>query len=60
MEKGAIQCGFCTPGMILSAVALLESNPSPTPEEIKKGISGNFCRCTGYVKIIEAIGSVAK
>ncbi|MGD0489137.1 MAG: (2Fe-2S)-binding protein [Syntrophorhabdales bacterium] len=60
VEKGAIQCGFCTPGMILSAVALLESNPSPTPEEIKKGISGNFCRCTGYVKIIEAIGSVAK
>ena len=55
IEYGAIQCGFCTPGMVLSALALLGQNPSPTIEEIKKGISGNLCRCTGYVKIIEAI-----
>ena len=55
VEYGAIQCGFCTPGMVLSALALLGQNPNPTIEEIKKGISGNLCRCTGYVKIIEAI-----
>jgi len=55
VEYGAIQCGFCTPGMVLSALALLERNPTPTVEEIKKGISGNLCRCTGYIKIIEAI-----
>ena len=60
VEHGAIQCGFCTPGMILSAKALLESNPSPTIEEIKKGISGNLCRCTGYVKIIQAIQWASK
>lgn len=60
VEHGAIQCGFCTPGMILSASALLESNPSPTVEEIKRGISGNLCRCTGYVRIVEAIRSVAE
>ena len=55
VDHGAIQCGFCTPGMIMSAKALLDGNPSPTEEEIKKAISGNLCRCTGYVKIIEAI-----
>jgi carbon-monoxide dehydrogenase small subunit len=60
VEHGAIQCGFCIPGMVLSAKALLESNPNPTAEEIKKGISGNLCRCTGYAKIIQAIQSAAQ
>ncbi len=55
VEHGAIQCGFCTPGMVLSAKALLDENPDPTEEEIRKGIAGNLCRCTGYVKIVEAI-----
>jgi carbon-monoxide dehydrogenase small subunit len=59
VEHGAIQCGFCTPGMILSAKACLDENPSPSMEEIRETISGNLCRCTGYVKIIEAIQSVA-
>jgi len=59
IEHGAIQCGFCTPGMILSAKALLDENPNPTEMEVRKAISGNLCRCTGYVKIIEAIKSVA-
>jgi len=54
-EHGAIQCGFCTPGMILTARALLDENPTPTTEEVKQAISGNLCRCTGYVKIIEAV-----
>jgi carbon-monoxide dehydrogenase small subunit len=54
-EKHGLQCGFCTPGMIMSAKALLEKNPDPTEEEIRWGISGNLCRCTGYVKIVEAI-----
>lgn len=56
----AVQCGFCTPGMILSAKALLDKNPNPTEEEVREAISGNLCRCTGYVKIIEAIMAVAK
>jgi len=60
LQYGAVQCGFCTPGMILSGLALLENNPSPTIEEIKKGISGNLCRCTGYLKIIEAIQRAGK
>ena len=60
LEKGAIQCGFCTPGMVLAAKALLDRNPQPTEEEIKRAIVGNLCRCTGYVKIIEAIQSVTK
>ncbi len=59
VEKGAIQCGFCTPGMILTAKAFLDENPHPTEEEVKKAISGNLCRCTGYAKIIDAILSVA-
>lgn len=59
IECGAIQCGFCTPGMVLSAVALLNSNPNPNTDEIKKAISGNLCRCTGYIKIIEAIQQAA-
>lgn len=55
IEHFAIQCGYCTPGMILAAKALLDENPSPTEEEVKKGLDGNLCRCTGYVKIIEAV-----
>jgi aerobic-type carbon monoxide dehydrogenase small subunit (CoxS/CutS family) len=55
----AIQCGFCSPGMILTAYALLKENPSPTEEEIRRAISGNVCRCTGYAKIVEAIKSLA-
>ena len=58
VNHGAIQCGFCTPGVILTAKALLDSNPNPTKEEIRVGISGNLCRCTGYTKIIEAIQAV--
>jgi len=58
VEHGAIQCGFCTPGMILSAKACLDENPSLSMEEIRETISGNLCRCTGYVKIVEAIQSV--
>ena len=60
VEKGAIQCGFCTPGMILTAKVFLDENPHPSEREVKKAISGNLCRCTGYVKIVEAILSVAK
>jgi carbon-monoxide dehydrogenase small subunit len=55
IEHGAIQCGFCTSGMILSAKALLDENPKPTQKEIEMGIGGNLCRCTGYFKIIEAV-----
>jgi aerobic-type carbon monoxide dehydrogenase small subunit (CoxS/CutS family) len=55
VENGGIQCGFCTPGMILSAKALLDENPHPTQEEVRRGISGNLCRCTGYVQIVESI-----
>jgi carbon-monoxide dehydrogenase small subunit len=55
IDHGGFQCGFCTPGMIMSAKALLDANPQPTDEEIKEGIAGNFCRCTGYTKIIESI-----
>jgi carbon-monoxide dehydrogenase small subunit len=55
VEEGAVQCGYCTPGMILSLTALLNQNPSPSEEEIKEAISGNLCRCTGYLKIIQAV-----
>jgi carbon-monoxide dehydrogenase small subunit len=55
IEYGAIQCGFCTPGMVLSAKALLDENPKPTEDEIRNGIAGNLCRCTGYLQIIQAI-----
>ena len=58
-ESGAIQCGFCTPGMIISAKALLDRNPAPSQGEIKDAISGNLCRCTGYTKIIEAISAAS-
>jgi carbon-monoxide dehydrogenase small subunit len=60
VEHGGLQCGFCTPGMILSAKALLDQNPTPSEEEIKQGISGNLCRCTGYTKIIESIRAAAE
>ncbi len=60
VDKGAIQCGFCTPGMILSAKALLDEKPNPTELEIRTAISGNLCRCTGYQKIVEAIDEAAK
>lgn len=56
----ALQCGFCTPGLILSAKALLDENPNPSREEIKIGISGNLCRCTGYEQVVEAIEDVAQ
>ena len=55
VEHGAIQCGFCTPGMVVSAKAFLDNNPEPSRIEIREGISGNLCRCTGYNKIVEAI-----
>jgi carbon-monoxide dehydrogenase small subunit len=60
VEHGAVQCGFCTPGMILTAKDLLSRNEHPTSEEIKQAVAGNFCRCTGYVKILEAIEAASK
>jgi carbon-monoxide dehydrogenase small subunit len=60
VEHGAVQCGFCTPGMIMSAVALLDENPCPSEDEVRAAIQGNLCRCTGYSKIVEAILSMAK
>ncbi|MGC8659300.1 MAG: (2Fe-2S)-binding protein [Desulfomonilaceae bacterium] len=60
VDKGAIQCGFCSPGMILSAKALLDEKPNPTELEIRTAISGNLCRCTGYQKIVEAINEAAE
>ncbi|MGZ3539381.1 MAG: (2Fe-2S)-binding protein, partial [Thermodesulfobacteriota bacterium] len=55
IEYGAVQCGFCSPGMVLAAKALLDENPKPTEEEIRHGIAGNLCRCTGYLQIVQAI-----
>ena len=60
MQFGGLQCGFCTPGMIMSAKAFLDENPNPSEEEIRKAISGNICRCTGYVKIVQAISEASK
>ena len=60
IEKGAIQCGYCSPGMILAVKALLDENPNPTSADVKKAIGGNLCRCTGYVKIIDAALAAAK
>jgi aerobic-type carbon monoxide dehydrogenase small subunit (CoxS/CutS family) len=60
LDHGSYQCGFCTPGMLMSSTALLTENPKPTKEEIKEGIDGNICRCTGYNSIIRAITAVVK
>ena len=60
IKKGAVQCGFCTPGMIMSAKALLDKNNNPTSEEVRKALRGNLCRCTGYVKIEEAVLAAAE
>jgi carbon-monoxide dehydrogenase small subunit len=59
IEQGAVQCGFCTPGMVLAAVDLLQRNPDPTRQEIREGLSGNLCRCTGYQKIVDAVKKTA-
>jgi len=58
LKNGAVQCGFCTPGMLMTSVSLLEKNPDPTEEEVRSAISGNLCRCTGYQHIVEAVMSV--
>jgi aerobic carbon-monoxide dehydrogenase small subunit len=60
VNHSGMQCGFCTPGMIMSAKELLEGNPNPNEAEIREGIAGNFCRCTGYTKIVESISAAAK
>jgi carbon-monoxide dehydrogenase small subunit len=60
INHGGVQCGFCTPGMILSAKALIDSNPQPTETEVKEAISGNLCRCTGYTKIVKSIVAATK
>jgi len=60
IDHFAVQCGFCTPGMILSAKALLDKNPHPTEEEIRTALSGNLCRCTGYIKIVEAVWAFSR
>lgn len=60
VDSGAVQCGFCTPGLVISATALLEANKEPTKAEIRRGISGNLCRCTGYQKVINAVENTAK
>ncbi|MBF0523903.1 MAG: (2Fe-2S)-binding protein [Deltaproteobacteria bacterium] len=60
IQHGAVQCGFCTPGMVMSAKALLMENPHPTEDQIRAGIAGNLCRCTGYIQIVEAIKAVTE
>ncbi len=60
IKSGGVQCGFCTPGMLISATALLERNPNPTEHEIRQALVGNLCRCTGYVRIVEAVKEAAK
>jgi carbon-monoxide dehydrogenase small subunit len=60
IDQGAVQCGFCTPGMILASVDLLQTNPAPTRREIREGLGGNFCRCTGYQKIVDAVEKAAQ
>lgn len=60
LEKGAVQCGFCTPGMLMSSYALLQKNKNPDEKQIKEALSGNLCRCTGYTKIIKAVKDAAK
>ncbi len=60
LEYGAVQCGFCTPGMILSAKALLAERPDPTEAEVREALAGNFCRCTGYLKPVEAVLAAAR
>lgn len=60
IDAGAVQCGYCTPGMVMSAKALLDKNPDPTEEDVRRSISNNLCRCTGYVKIVDAILLAAK
>ncbi|MBO9540340.1 (2Fe-2S)-binding protein [bacterium] len=57
---GAVQCGYCTPGLLISAKAFLEKCPDPTPEEVRKGMEGNICRCTGYMKVVDAVVQAAK
>jgi len=60
VAHGGLQCGYCTPGFVMSAKALLDRNPTPTDEEVREGLAGNICRCTGYVKIVEAILAAAR
>ena len=60
IERGGLQCGYCTPGLIMAATGLLQENPSPTDEEVKFAIGGNLCRCTGYTKVVEAIQLAAE
>lgn len=60
IDDGAVQCGFCTPGMIMTAKAFLDENPDPSRDDVKEGLGGNLCRCTGYVKIIDAVMSAAE
>ena len=60
VDHGAVQCGFCSPGMIMSTCALLDENPAPTEEEIRRGLSGNLCRCTGYQAMVDAVKSLIK